>query len=439
VPLYGDAGRSEFILPPYANLSTVIRQYHLPGFLFLVAAASAPGFCQVLVKIKKNQAEYFVGEPIFVIVDVKNVGTEPVAYSGCDGHADLIVFGGQKKQTPNLRGCNVGFAEVEGCGVDHPPLMKPGQTISFWYLLKGYSLRPGEYVLRASGKAGVRWKYYSYRSSTTPPPAPMHSETDPVEGRMFEAPLNLTIKNGTEAQLRQRYTPYVADAEGWDMERRVRGRKAIAEMAPAFLKKIILGFANDPETARVAVEGLGQIPTPESRVDLVQLFDKSADLRLRALIVDKLARIGTREEFAFFSSLLPGRSTGLDDQIHIFAAQGLGRLGGEEAVKALENSLQSPNPEVRAAVAVAVGNTRSPAAIPVLTQMYADPAGQVPGQGLCGIHNADSLPMVRRRRDFGVNTAWRLTLGACRRMDVGVEGRNTDDLREFGICDRHSS
>ena len=160
-------------------------------------------------------------------------------------------------------------------------------------------------------------------------------------------------------------------------EQRARAREAIAEMAPAFLEEIILGFANDPETANLAVEGLGQIPTPTSRADLVQLFDKSADLRLRVLIVDKLARIGTREESAFFSSLLSGRSTGLDDQIHIFAALGLGRLGGEEAVKALENGPQSPNPEVRAAVVVALGNTKSRAAIQVLTQMYADPDGRV--------------------------------------------------------------
>ena len=46
-------------------------------------------------------------------------------------------------------------------------------------------------------------------------------------------------------------------------------------------------------------------------------------------------------------------------------------------MKVLETALQNPDPELRAMVAVALGNTRDPAAIPVLIQMYSDQEGSV--------------------------------------------------------------
>jgi hypothetical protein len=341
-------------------------------------AVAVPGLCQVHVDLRTNQPDYLAGEPIFVVVDVKNIGTEPVGYSNCDGHVDLTVPGGQKKQVPALFGCFSGQGGSSGCGIDHPPMMNPGQTVSFWYLLKGYNLLAGDYLLQVEGKAGVRWKYYPDYSPRAAPPLPAkHSETDPVEGQIFASSMRLTIRDATEAELKQRYASYVADAEGGDIKRRVRAREAIAEMAPPFLEKTLLGFASQPEDAHLAVEGLGQIPTAESRSDLIALYDKSADLRLRGAIVEKLAEIGTTQEIRFFASLLPGRSTPLDDEMRVFAALGLARIGGKEAVRDLASALQSPNPQFRAALAEALGNTRDPDAIPVLIQLYADSQGPV--------------------------------------------------------------
>ena len=75
----------------------VIRKRFTLRLAFLIATAAASGLCQVQVNLRTNQTSYLAGEPIFVVVDVENIGTEPVAYSGCDGHADLTVSGGQKK------------------------------------------------------------------------------------------------------------------------------------------------------------------------------------------------------------------------------------------------------------------------------------------------------------------------------------------------------
>jgi len=352
----------------------MIRTIHLGDLLFLVALIAPSGFCQVNVTVKLNQPNYLVGEPIIVIVDFTNIGTEALGYSICDGHADLTVAGGQQKQIPRLRGCDLGEGSGGAvCGLDHPPTMAPGQTVSFRYLLKGYRLQSGSYVMHASGRAGVRWFFGMGRDSSL---VSERKQGDPVEGAMFDVALSLDIRQGTEDQLRQRYLRYVDEAvSGFGITVPSReAREAIAEMAPPFLEKTILAFANQPESAGLAAEGLGQIPTPESRADLVRLFDKSADLSLRGIIAEKLAGIATPEELPFFSSLLPGRSSTLDDRIRVFAVLGIGKLGGEDAVKALQSVLPSPNPEVRQTVAVALGNTRSSAAVPILIGMYAEEA-----------------------------------------------------------------
>jgi hypothetical protein len=189
---------------------------------------------------------------------------------------------------------------------------------------------------------------------------------------MFDVTLPLVIEDGTDEELRKRFVPYVTDAGAYEVDRRDRAREAISEMAPPFLEKTILGFAKDIYSARLAVEGLGRVQTPESRADLIELFDRSTDLQLRFLIVQTLAEIGTTGELAFFTSMLPGRSNQLDDQMRVYAAWGLGRVGGERAVQALSNAPPSPNPYVRSAVVVALGNTKSREAVPALLQMYRD-------------------------------------------------------------------
>jgi HEAT repeat protein len=102
------------------------------------------------------------------------------------------------------------------------------------------------------------------------------------------------------------------------------------------------------------------------------LYEKSPDLNLRALIVERLAGIATPGQLPFFVSLVPGHSSPLDDRIRVFAVLGIGRIGRTEAVAALKSIPRNPNREVRSAVAQALGNTKSPAAVPVLIGMRKD-------------------------------------------------------------------
>ena len=358
------------------------------GVLFLVLVAR--GLCQVDVEVTTNKAAYVVGEPVFVILNVRNIGSEAVGYSSCDGHVDLAVESAEKKkQALNLWGCSSGVigGGSGSCGIDHPPMLAPNQSTSFQYLLKDYRLPAGNYVLRAKGSAGVRWKYYPNTVPNAPPSPPaQHKEGDPVPGANLDISLPIAFAPGTEEGLRLAYAPYVADAEnpGVGTAERRRAREAIAEMAPEFLEKIIAGFAfGSTPTPDLAVKGLEQIDSAESRADLTSLYDKSTDLTLRNQIVQALAGIATPNELKFFAELLPGRSTPSDDRIRQWAALGLGHIGGDVAARALSGGLASSSGQVRQAVATALGNTRSRSAVPLLIRMYGDNDNTVRNE-VCG-------------------------------------------------------
>jgi HEAT repeat protein len=337
--------------------------------------------------VRTNKAAYVVGEPVFVILNVKNIGSEAVGYSYCDGQVDLAVDNTEKKQPPNLWGCSSGVGGGFGCAIDHPPMLAPNKSVSFQYLLTDYGLRAGNYVLRAKGKAGVRWKYYPSMAPNAPPsPPPQHKEGDSVPGATFDISLPIAVAVGSQEELRLAYAPYIVDAEspGAGAPEMRRAREAIAEMAPAFLEKTVAGFASGPTpTPSLAVKGLGQINSAESRADLISLYDKSTDLTLRNHVAHALAGLATPDELQFFVELLPGRSTEIDDRIRQSAALGLGHIGGDIAARALARGLASPSAQVRLAVAAALGNTRSRSAVSLLIRMYDDNDNTVRNE-VCG-------------------------------------------------------
>src|SRR5579872_3075447 len=127
----------------------------------MLLVTGIPSYGQVTVKIASNKTEYLAGEPITVTISATNIGEEVLGYSYCDGDAELTVANGTKKTTPNLMDCwhGYGIGGGSGCGIDHPPVMHPAETTSFYYLLTGYRLRAGHYILHVKGRAGIRWYF----------------------------------------------------------------------------------------------------------------------------------------------------------------------------------------------------------------------------------------------------------------------------------------
>ena len=323
--------------------------------LFVLLAATS-AVAQVHVDVRLEKHRYLAREPVIVLVDVRNVGDEAVGYSTCDGDVRLAVAGAERRVRPNVFGCfsGIGIGGVI-CGIDHPPLLQPGQMTTFKYLLKDYDLRPGQYQLIASGKAGVRWK---------------HTETDPVPGALFERTLSLTIAPSTARELRGALAPLASNADASDPVQRHHARAAIVESAPPFLEPLIARFASEDPSDASAIDALGRIASTASRTHLKNLV-RSRDQARRSAVVLALARVGHREDADFLASILQDES--MDQTSRRYAALGLGHIGGDASVRHLERALDDVDDvraEVRPTVATALGNTRSKLAVPVLIAMF---------------------------------------------------------------------
>jgi hypothetical protein len=343
----------------------------------LLLLVPARGIGQVQVAVRLEQPQYLAGEPVWVTVAVKNVGDEAVGYSGCDADVKLAVPGGTLKAKPKIMGCFGGMGGFVGCAIDHPPLLLPGRTTTFRYLLRGYKLGPGEYDLRVSGKAGVRWYYPETRPNASPTVPPAHRETDPVDGRMFDTTLRFVVVPGNEESLRRAFEPYVKAVNDLMPSESREAREAIAEMAPPSLERTIADLVKKrlsviDDVPANAIDALAEINTVESRQDLRDIHDASDNLRLRASVVSALATTGAPDNLPFFQTLLPGRETVGDNLIRRFAAYGIGYIHGDDAVEALRGGPFRKDPLVRDAMVTALGNTQARSAVPVLIDAAKD-------------------------------------------------------------------
>lgn len=357
--------------------------------LWLVCLVMAPavlGHGQVRVDIQLSGEDYLKGEPVRVVLQVNNIGADPLAHSKWADKIELVIPGQQVRQNPWLGGCYFGRGSGGSLvgSTARPPQLEPGQTITLQRILEGYRLEPGEYTLVVSGEVGVRWPYPEMVPPQTQPPTPKHKVTDPVEGRLFNQLLRLVIREGSEAELRQRFNPYVEWARtASDSEVQRIARESIAEMGPPFLREVILEFPNNLYDLPLIVKGLRRINNDESRADLIALYDKNTDPTTRRQIVEALAGIATPKESRFLAGLLSSRIAAQDEGIRYMAAVGVGRIGGANAVKALADASQKMEPAGRHVVAKALGITRDASAVPVLIRLYED-GDNVTRDSVCG-------------------------------------------------------
>ena len=258
-------------LAPYSPACRFLISWVLMGFL--VPAAMA----QVSVSVRSTKSRCLVGEPIVVLLEIKNVGDDLVAYGGgCDSDIKISVAGMSPRTSPRF-GCS-GVGGGVCVGIDHPPRLKVGESTSLRLLLKGYRLAPGNYTIEASGKVPVYWKYYASEEQK-------HDLHSPVPGREFAHAVPVEVRSGSEEELKGAYAPLIAAANDRYPVDRHDAQQAIAEMAPGFLEDLITSFGDEPYGKQYAVIGLSHLNTTSSRRALVQLYEKSADVYVRQSVV----------------------------------------------------------------------------------------------------------------------------------------------------------
>jgi hypothetical protein len=300
-----------------------------------------PILAQLQIEVRTDQDQYLAGEPVFVVEEVKNVGAAAISYSECDGRVSLTVPNGAAKTHPHFTGCGgEGGSKGSGCGGGiTSPLLKPGESKTFRYLLRDYRLAPGEYDLR-------------------------------VVGKTIDRTLHLVILYSNENSLRSAYARFFAVVDGRESANET-AREAIAEMAPPFLEKTIASFVGDYNSmlSSLAIEALGEINTEESRQDLRRFYTDRANPQLRFMIVHALAGTGARDNMSFLAGVLSDSAMGVNENIRTDAAFGIAFIHGDEAVDALRNAPRSENEQVRLAIIRALGTTESRMAIPALIEL----------------------------------------------------------------------
>jgi hypothetical protein len=350
-----------------------------------ICLLAGPAWAQVQVQVRTEKSQFLAGEPIFVLVEVKNVGTEQVAYDGASlkPPLELSVRNGERRIMKALTACGSGTVIGGGSGfATHPPMLQPGKSTTFRHLLREYRLKPGKYELRVSGTVDIAWREPDpFRQVGAERPPFKHSITEPVEGASIDRSLLLTIVAASEEELRAAYAPYLSAAAQYFSRAGHEAIDGILDMAPAFLepeiRKFVKQHGHERGFAYSAAEALAEIDTQTSRAELIDWFDRSDDLQTRFFIVRAMARARHPDNLPFLASLLPGRSTQIDNSIRRDAALGIGMIGGEAAVETLRDAPRSTDPLFAGTVLLALGNTQSKSAIPILIERAEGQKGYV--------------------------------------------------------------
>jgi hypothetical protein len=90
--------------------SPVSKKMMMKPLTVAICLLAGPAWAQVEVQVRTEKPQFLAGEPIFVIVEVKNVGTEQVVYDGASVKPppELSVRNGERRVIKGLTGCGSG-------------------------------------------------------------------------------------------------------------------------------------------------------------------------------------------------------------------------------------------------------------------------------------------------------------------------------------------
>ena len=202
-----------------------------------ICLLAGPAWAQVEVQVRTEKPQFLAGEPIFVIVEVKNVGIEQVAYDGASFKPplELSVRNGERKVMKGLTGCGGGTGIGGGSGA--APIRpccslgsQPPSAISCAGI--GLSLERPSFASRAGRR----------RCGASPMPSPgvrrgprSNDRYRAVEGATIDRCVALTIVAASEEACAPPMPRLAAAAESFSRAG-YEAVDAILEMASAFLK-----------------------------------------------------------------------------------------------------------------------------------------------------------------------------------------------------------
>lgn len=322
-----------------------------------------------------DKTTFAPGEPIFLHFKVTNPGHQQAMIStmglphqpGCSGYS--IDISHNSSSAPSCQ--RVLFSNpFDWCNYNGPlsaQMIEPGKSVTQRILLNldADLNTPGEYAIHA--------KYFNLMGG--------------VESKLdTEAKLHLRVDRSAPSPTRASFQPWVDRLHSRNEWKRAEAAEVLADVAPRSLETVLLGFAHDPDLKGYAPLALRRLNTPRSRAALAALLKgRAANEQQQAAMY--LAETGDQKWLPLLLDL--AKEYAADSWFPTAAAE----LGGDKAVPTLV-SIEKSHDRAYAALntVMALGYTRSRAAIPYLLEYLKSPETELAGR-------ADgSLQMLTHRR-----------------------------------------
>jgi hypothetical protein len=345
---------------------------------FLLVGLSLPALAgsQLNGRFYLSKEKYPAGEPVFLVFEVENKGTQPVMIktadplSFCGGYT--IEVEGAKSQ--DSFSCN----SVAGgsCGSSDEVLNPGGRHIDRILLNQSYDLRqPGTYSLRVSHEL---------------PYGPGDGDLTMLypggDHETFSTQLNIVLETSQDSELKPTFQKYLLDLQSNDPRRRIEAAAVIANLAPSFLEETILHMLDSPELRYFAVRGLRNLGTPAAHKALLSFVRNSRPTNVAGEYQDAIRYLGEIGDHDDLAALLQvAHANAVDSYSREVAMESAGEVGGDDAVALLAAELKDPSIDVRQDAVRALYLTTSRNAVPVLIELLRSPEERVSGTAEFGL------------------------------------------------------
>jgi len=334
-------------------------------FQLLLVSLSLPALAgsQLDGRLYLSKEKYVAGEPVYLVFEVENKGTQPVTIktadplSFCGGYA-LEVEGAKPQESFWSFGC---YGGVGGSCISGSEVLKAGaRHIDRILLNQTYDLRrPGTYSLRVSHEL----PYGTGDGDLT-----MLSPGDTHE--TFDAQLNIVLESSQDSELKPEFQTYLLGLRSDDSRRRTEAANVIADLAPPFLEGTILQMLDSPDLKYYGVRGLHNLGTPTAHQALVSFVRNSQTTRETGAYQDAIRYLGQMGDHTDLAMLLRVARANLpDSSSRELAMESAGEVGGDDAVPLLVAELKDPSIDVKQSAVRALYLTGSINAVPVLIEL----------------------------------------------------------------------
>lgn len=334
----------------------------IPLFLlFLVPASFAQA---VTARFYPERQEYVVGEPIVIVLEVKNGTSHEVEMveDGCDwmDPTEFEVTNAPIVSKVSLFGCAPPDLTAVDCLIGAQEI-RAGKTLRKKFLLNEPDdtqfdvSSPGTYHLIVKKKVTIDGQ---------------GGFDDVIATIDAENEFDILVREPADGELQSRYAPYLKELSSPDIETQELAAQALTQNPPKFLEPVILSMAETrkDDVRFPSVNGLKRLATPAARAKLIDLAsgsDSVEDEGLAQQAIPALGEIANPDDCSAILRIATHAKQYAQNEAYIAA----GSICREKAIPTL-TSVLARDEELTDSIATALGNTGSRGAVlPLISQL----------------------------------------------------------------------